>query len=107
MANISLLSAFYLLGFQINALPVSSGTTTLNGKQNFVRADATSGNVIINLPATGGQPITIKRIDATANTITVSGNGINIDGTASVTIKNQNDSFSFWYDTASNTYNVA
>jgi lipopolysaccharide export system protein LptA len=33
--------------------------------------DLTSGNVIINLPATGGQPITIKRIDATANTITL------------------------------------
>lgn len=56
-----------------------------------VRADATGAAFTVTLPAAPrpGQLANVKKIDATANTVTVDGNGANIDDTATKTISTQ------------------
>lgn len=58
----------------------------------IVSVDATAGNVTITLPvpsAYQGRVINIKRMDASANTVTIAGNGSNIDSYASIQIPMQ------------------
>lgn len=56
-----------------------------------VRADATSTAFTVTLPATPTllQLVNIKKIDATANVVTVSGGAINIDGSVTAAIGSQ------------------
>jgi hypothetical protein len=94
--------------------PLGSGSRTIAGNGNVlttdvnIRANATSGAQTLTLPAVGlGQQQTFKKVDSSANFVTISGNGILIDGQASVDIENQFDAVSIWYDATSNTYNLA
>lgn len=44
----------------------------------FIFCDCTAGAITVNLPAgasSGGRPFTIKKVDASANTVTVDGDG--------------------------------
>lgn len=68
-----------------------AATTTISVESTYVRVDATSGNVTVNLPPLAlyktGDIITIKRIDASGNTVTVDADGSEtIDGSATTTI---------------------
>lgn len=58
------------------------GATNLNfDDAGLVLINATAGNVTVNLPAAGtilGLPITLRRVDASANTVTVNANGADI-----------------------------
>jgi len=68
-----------------------SGSTTLSSSDSIVLASASSGNVVITLPAASsvtGKVFNIKRTDNSANTVTVSAVSL-IDGEPSVQIKNQ------------------
>lgn len=61
-------------------------TTTVN--DYTVRADATTGAfsvTLVSAPQTGMIQV-IKKVDSSANAVTVSGNGKNIDGAASVSL---------------------
>ena len=52
------------------------GTKNLTNKEKNVKADATSGDITVNLPATGAvefELVSVTKTDATVNTITVSG----------------------------------
>ena len=58
--------------------------TTLNLTHNVVRCDASGGAFIVTLPTAAGMPglvYTLKKVDATANIVTLKGNGAElIDG---------------------------
>lgn len=55
----------------------------------LVRVDATSGTIAITLPAAApGMVVAIKKVDSTANTVTVTPTGLEtIDGLASITLR--------------------
>jgi microcystin-dependent protein len=60
----------------------------------FIEADASSGNIIATLPdvtaLSGKERFTLKKIDATVNTVTLKGNGSqNIDGSNTVVLARQ------------------
>lgn len=69
-----------------------TGTTSLNPDQVYIRADASGGAFTITLPPLASVPderpfIIIKKVDTTANPVTVAGNGSEtMDGSATVTI---------------------
>lgn len=56
---------------------------------SIIPVDATAGVVTVTLPATPSGQYTIKKIDASANAVTVSGT---IDGAASYALSSQYDS---------------
>lgn len=62
---------------------VTTGVSTPLAQNQVILADATSGDITVTLPSvadTNGKTITVKRIDASANIVTVSGT---IDGGSS------------------------
>jgi hypothetical protein len=61
---------------------------TLVASDDVILIDASAGDVTITFPvtSTSGKTYTGKRIDNTANTVTLSGNGNNIDGAATATL---------------------
>lgn len=68
------------------------GNTTLDGSYRNVLVDASGGNVTISLPAvaTGVFEFRIKKIDSSANTVTVDGSGVEqIDGALTQVISTQ------------------
>lgn len=69
---------------------------------DVILVDATDGNVIITLPPIvqvlpQNSPFTVKKIDASANTVTIASSD-NIDGAASTTITAQNNAKAFLTD---------
>jgi hypothetical protein len=101
---------------------VSTDVTTKPGDFT-VRCDATAGNRIITLPSspvctnvldTDGSTVighscpvyNIKKIDASANTCTIAGNGHNIDGAATLVISSQFANKALQFDITSATWNV-
>lgn len=84
----------------INALTY----TVPNGEDEvIVLAAATSGNQTISLPAnpTSNRRVAVKRMDAIgANTLTIDGNGHNIDGAATAALAAQYEVLRLVYDTA-------
>lgn len=77
-----------------NVLTVTSGTTSIGAGYCVIICDATSGNIVINLPAAStvfganeGIEYTFYRLDATGNTITVNRAGSDlINGNTSFTL---------------------
>lgn len=61
---------------------------TLTANDGYIIADATAGNITINLNTSGKQEVYVVRVDNTGNTVTVSGNGKNILGAATDTSLN-------------------
>jgi hypothetical protein len=83
----------------------SNKTVTTSGDDDATTylCDCTSGNITFNLPPASdfgiGNYINIKKIDATANTVTIDGDGSEtIDGVATVVISTQYDSFKLQSD---------
>jgi len=81
-----------------NLVSVSSNTTLTNGN-SIVLVNATSGSRTITLPApTSGKIFNIKKIDSSANTVTISPPSGTIDGSASRVIFSQYDSLTITSD---------
>lgn len=75
----------------IGVSSVAAGTATFTqANAGLVLADASAGNIIINLPACSaavGAVYQFKRVDATANTVTINrAGGDTIDGVAAITL---------------------
>lgn len=81
---------------------------TLVSTDYTIRADATSGAITMTLPAspTAGRIYNIKKIDSSVNTVTIAGNGYNIDGAASTVIVTQYTNLTIQYDGTSTTWNI-
>lgn len=65
---------------------------TLLSEDGYIRWNAAGGNVVHNLPATtgNGRLVSIKKVDATANTVTITPNGADtIDGAATYVLNAQ------------------
>lgn len=75
------------------AISVKTGNYSILGSDNVILGDATSGNLIFQLPTAAsatGQVFFIKKIDASANTVTLQANGIEvIDGNNTFVILTQ------------------
>ena len=71
----------------IPSIVSAAGNTTLSATRQHVRADATAGAFAVTLPAladtSAGVIITVKKIDASGNAVTVTASGSDtIDGAA-------------------------
>jgi hypothetical protein len=83
-------------------------TATVTYNQGWVRADTTSAGFTVSLPAIPfhGERHKVKKISADGNTLTVSGNGHNIDGSATKTTTTQYAGFIVVYDAVTATWNL-
>lgn len=83
-------SVSHIVGSQSSSITTVSTTTTLDATHFVVLADATSGTITINLPAVStltGRRYTVKKIDGSANTVVLDGNGSEtIDGATTQTL---------------------
>lgn len=94
--------------YRVNGVPISAGSsypsvTTQTAtylalaSDNVILSNATSGAMLVNLPAASaqiGQTYNIKKIDASANTVTITPNGPDlIDGAGSVVMNIQYQSY--------------
>lgn len=72
-------------------IATKSGTYTITNADCVILADATSGAFALTLPASPatGESYFIKKIDSSANAVTINGNTKNIDGAASTTLPAQ------------------
>lgn len=84
------------------AIATKTGAYTMTASDYTILADATAGAFTVTLPASParGMLVNVKKIDATANTVTISGNGKNIDGTATRAISSQFTNSALQYDGA-------
>lgn len=92
-----------LTGANVNHVVVTkthadTGFVALNDETVLV--DATAGIVTIKLPSTlvSGKLITVKKIDSSANAVTVDGNGANIDGASTQSLGSQWNSLTMQTD---------
>ena len=88
---------------QQTALRTVTANTTLTQNDHTVLVDATSGNLTITLPnpsaAVGATVLRIKKVDSSANTVTINPAGLNIDGGgASLVLASQNQGFELQTD---------
>lgn len=81
---------------------VKTSTYTATTSDFLVQADTSGGGFTVNLPAgaVNGQILEIKKTTSDSNTLTVAGNGHNIDGSASLTLSTAYASVSLQYDSA-------
>lgn len=88
------------LTLRVAALEAASGTNhrtvtadvSVLASDSAIFVDATSNDVTVTLPALSERRFRVKRIDASANTVTIDGDGTNIDGAASITLLTQYES---------------
>jgi hypothetical protein len=82
----------HVLGsFGLKIQHMTSGPTTV-GEATIVTADATGGAFTVNLPTVGTNTdrlVVCIKIDASGNAVTFSGNGVNINGAASISLAAQ------------------
>lgn len=90
------------------AISTVTANYTVTAADFTLRCDATTANFTVTLMAspTNGQIYNIKKIDVSANTVTIAGNGHNIDGAATAVISIQYNSVSVQYDSTSATWNI-
>lgn len=92
----------YTDGIATNVETFTATSDTLDALNNVALCDCTSNNITINLPAAStasGLQYHIKKIDSSANTVTVDGNGSEtIDGATTQVISNQYDSMTIVSD---------
>lgn len=73
------------LNYYVQTKAVADSPYTLTSEVGYLRCNAVGGNMTINLPKAigNGRLVTVKKIDASANTVTVDGSGAEtIDGAA-------------------------
>ena len=90
---------------------VTAGTTGLTTAYQYVLANAAGGTITLNLPtspATGTQ-FTVKKIDTSANAVTISGGSAYVDSTSStsVAISAQWNALTFTYNSATTTWYIS
>ncbi|RWW96753.1 autotransporter outer membrane beta-barrel domain-containing protein [Flavobacterium cerinum] len=68
------------------AIRTESANYAAAAADETILVNAAGGTVIVTLPSapTVGKKYNVKKVDSTANTVTVNGNGHNIDGTATI-----------------------
>ena len=78
----------------------ATGTTNVNQTTQTVVSDATTGNQDLDLPAspTAGHHLNVTKRDATANTVTIDGNGKNINGAATMVLTSQYEAVTIEYN---------
>jgi hypothetical protein len=83
----------------VEAIATKSSAYSVVGTDNFLLGDATTAPFAFTLPASPvtGEKHSFKKIDSTANAITVSGNGKNIDGLSSITLTAQYQAWTLVY----------
>lgn len=87
----------------VNTTPYTAGT---DGEATDF-ANATSGNLVINLPSpVEGQIVIVKKTDATANTVTVHTSPTNIDGSANYILTTQYQAVQVQFSNAANVWYV-
>jgi hypothetical protein len=99
--NIALAAAGIALDQAGQALTVAirevSTSGPVLGNDYIVLVDATAGNVVLDLPVAStnkGALVVVKKLDASANTVTLEANGAEtIDGAANKVISTQYDKF--------------
>lgn len=83
-------------GYKIRSVEFADSPVTADD-ESIILCDATGGNITVNLPAASGvtdRVYNIKKTDASANTVTIDGDGSEtIDGATTKIISIQNDSF--------------
>jgi len=87
----------------------AAGASAVSVTDVNIRGNAAAGAQTFNLPTSGlfnGQSFAVKKVDPSANTITLNGGGILVDGASTVVITSYPNSITIWYDSASNTYNI-
>ena len=78
--------------FYVKTKAVADSPYTVLSEDGYIRANAVGGAMTINLPTAygNGRMITIKKIDASANTVTIDGSGAEtIDGAATKVLTTQ------------------
>ena len=87
------------INFRFNTTSVSTDYT-INEDDHFIEVDATSGDVTLTLPPVtagivAGQPLTIKKIDSSANLVILDGDGSEtIDGATTHTLYAEDETVS-------------
>eukprot|EP01029_Cantina_marsupialis_P017245 TRINITY_DN3867_c0_g1_i3.p1 TRINITY_DN3867_c0_g1~~TRINITY_DN3867_c0_g1_i3.p1 ORF type:complete len:974 (+),score=170.36 TRINITY_DN3867_c0_g1_i3:7805-10726(+) len=92
---------FHKKAANVSGISTKNADYTATANDETLLADATTANMTITLPsATGntGLKITIKRIDTSSNTLSISGNTATIDGQASVTMNVAWQAYTFQCD---------
>lgn len=94
--------------FQRQNSSTKTASATIKNADTHVRGNATGGALVFTLPLTptNGQRHTVKKVDSSVNTVTIGGNGRNIDGASTNVISVQYASISVFYDFSSNTWNI-
>lgn len=80
------------LNYYAQTKAVADSPYTLTSEVGYLRCNAVGGNMTVNLPAAigNGRLVTIKKIDASANTVTIDGSGAEtIDGAATKVLTTQ------------------
>ncbi len=81
-----------VMGSQVvHTVTANTGLTT---DMDIVLVDATADNLVMTLPAAASSAYkryTVKKVDSGAHTVTLNGNGANIDGAATQVLSSQYD----------------
>lgn len=94
-------NALYTKGVNTNLVTATGTTYVTDAQSHTVLCDCSSNAITVTLPAADvGRVIVIKKIDSTANTVTINpeDGAETIDGAASATISSQYDSLTLQYD---------
>lgn len=77
----------------LKTVVTDSTTSAILATENVSLANANGGSITLTLPAhASGRQVTVKKTDATANTVTVTGATGNIDGAANVVLYSEDES---------------
>jgi hypothetical protein len=98
LSDLATISGGVVISTQRRTVVTITSSSTAAASQ-VVLADASSGAIQVNLPAShsSGDVIDVKKID-NSNNVTVDGNGNNIDGSSDVTLTIQYESYCFVSD---------
>jgi len=81
-------------------IATKTGAYTVTSSDYTLLANSSTAGFTITLPATpnSGEILNVKKVDSSANTVTINGNGKTIDGLSTLTINTQNQSYTLQYD---------
>ena len=101
-------SSMYVQGFA-QAWQSVSTNFTIADYDDTVLVDATSGALTIKMPsspANGGEVFSVKKIDSSVNSVTLNGNGRNIDTASSYVLSSQGESVTVQWDNSDNIWRI-
>lgn len=96
------------INFYVQTKAVADSPYTLVSEAGYLRCNAVGGNMTVNLPAAigNGRLVTIKKIDSSANTVTVDGNASEtLDGATTKVLTTQYEVIQF-IDAATGVWDV-